>query len=239
MALSIVEILDTYGYIEQDALARSFARRYMEEPYRGYAGGAARLLRHIAGGGDWRELSPGLFGYGSYGNGAAMRVAPVGAYFSDDLYRAIHEARSSAIVTHAHPEGQAGAMAVAAAAALAAHRPHPSGHDFLHEILPLVPESITRDRIRKATEIHPDDLHEAILLLGSGNEVTAQDTVPFCLWSAAHRLECFEDALWWTAKGLGDCDTTCAIVGGIVALASAEIPPLWTARREPVKLTTE
>ena len=40
MALSIVEILQTFGRIEQDALAQAFARRFMEEPYRGYARGA-------------------------------------------------------------------------------------------------------------------------------------------------------------------------------------------------------
>ncbi len=57
MALSIVETLKTYGRIEQDALAQAFARRYMEEPHRGYAGGAARLLRQIASGADWRQVS--------------------------------------------------------------------------------------------------------------------------------------------------------------------------------------
>ena len=41
MALSVVEVLKTHGQIDQDALAHAFARRYQEEPYRGYAGGAA------------------------------------------------------------------------------------------------------------------------------------------------------------------------------------------------------
>jgi ADP-ribosylglycohydrolase len=76
-----------------------------------------------------------------------------------------------------------------------------------------------------------------MLRLGTGNEVSAQDTVPFCLWSAAYHLENFEDALWWTARGLGDCDTTCAIVGGIVALSAPEIPALWLERREPLNFT--
>ncbi len=113
MALSIVEILQTYGHIEQDALAKAFARRFSEEPHRGYAGGAKRLLRQVANGADWRKISPRLFGTGSYGNGAAMRVAPVGAFFYDDLQRAAQEAQLSAVVTHAHIEAQAGAMAVA------------------------------------------------------------------------------------------------------------------------------
>jgi len=234
MALSIVEILKTYGHIEQDALAQAFARRFAQEPYRGYGGGAIRLLNQVAKGADWREISPRLFGGGSYGNGAAMRVAPIGGYFYDDLKRAAHEANLSAVVTHSHLEGRTGAMAVAVAAAIAANRPYPTGREFLKEILLYVPESVTKERIQKAMEIRPDELPDAIKQLGTGGEVSAQDTVPFCLWSAAYHLGNFEDALWWTAKGRGDCDTTCAIVGGIVALSSPEIPALWLKRREPL-----
>lgn len=234
MALSIVEVLRLYGHIDQDALAKAFAKRFAEDSHRGYARGAKHLLRQIAGGADWREISPRLFDGGSYGNGAAMRVAPVGAFFYDDLERAAHEARLSAVVTHAHIEGQAGAMAVAVAAALAANHPHPTGRDLIHQVLPFIPESITKERIQKAMEIPPDELDKAVQQLGSGREVTAQDTVPFCLWSAAYHLQDFQAALWWTVKGRGDRDTTCAIVGGIVALASPEIPAVWLERREPL-----
>ena len=233
-----MEILKAHGYIDQDALAQAFARRFAQEPYRGYAGGAMRLLNQVANGVDWREISPRLFGSGSYGNGAAMRVAPIGGYFYDDLKRAAHEAQLSAVVTHAHLEGQAGAIAIAVAiaAGIVANKPHPMGSDLLKEILPHVPGGVTKERIQTAIRIPPEELHDAIQQLGTGSEVTAQDTVPFCLWSAAYHLENFEDALWWTAKGMGDCDTTCAIVGGIVALSASEIPASWVERREPLKI---
>jgi ADP-ribosylglycohydrolase len=236
MALSIVEILTNEGCIDQDKLASAFARRYKKESYRGYAGGAHKLLKRVANGEDWRVISPFLFGTGSYGNGSAMRVAPVGGYFHDDLKRAAIEAVRSAEVTHSHLEGKVGAAAVAVAAAIAANKPHPVGNDFLKEILPYtVPESITRERIILAMQISPDALTDAMIKLGTGSEVSAQDTVPFCLWSAAHHLDDFEAALWWTAKGAGDCDTTCAIVGGIVALSAPEIPQQYLERREPLE----
>src|SRR5919199_1641863 len=50
MALSIVEILERFGYIDQDALAQAFAGRFIQEPHRGYAGGTIRLLGEIASG---------------------------------------------------------------------------------------------------------------------------------------------------------------------------------------------
>lgn len=235
MALSIVEILETYGHVDQDALAQAFARRFKQDSSRGYAGGAIRLLKAIASGGNWRELAPRLYGTGSYGNGSAMRAAPIGGYFFHDLKDAAIQARKSAAVTHAHIEGIAGTVAVAAA--IAATDSPPEGNDFLREIVPYVPaDTITRQKIILATPIPGNDLDSAILQLGTGHEVSCQDTVPFCLWCAAHHLDKFEQALWTTAKGLGDIDTTCAIVGGIVALSADEIPDLWLKEREALPM---
>lgn len=234
MALSIVEILKRCGRIDQDALARAFAERFCQEPLRGYGSGAVHLLWEISNGADWRQAAPALFSGGSYGNGAAMRAAPIGAFFADDPARAAHEARLSAAVTHAHAEGQAGAIAVAVAAALAANADHPSGDALLAQVLTFIPDGPTKRGIETARAIPADDLHGAALTLGTGQGVSAQDTVPFCLWSAAHHLDSYEAALWWTVRGEGDRDTTCAVVGGIVALSAADIPAEWLRRREPL-----
>jgi len=236
MALSIVETLDRWGEIDQDFLAQASARRFVEDPYRGYAGGAAHLLGRIADGEDWRVVSPTLFGSGSYGNGAAMRAAPIGGYFSDDPGRAAEEAQKSAVITHAHLEGQAGAMAVAAAAAIAAGEPRPTGAEFLQEVLTFVPESMTGLRIQQAMKIPPDRFYDAVVELGTGYMISAQDTVPFCLWIAAHHPDDFEGALWRTVEGEGDVDTTCAIVGGIVALLARGIPEHLLSRLVPLPL---
>lgn len=234
MALSIVEVLKNHGRIDQDALASAFAERFMQEPWRGYAGGAKRLLTRIAVGDDWHMIAPLLFGGGSYGNGGAMRAAPIGGFFCGDPERAAGEARLSAMITHAHPEGQAGAMAVAAAAAIACRSDRPSGRDFLREIIDFVPEGLTRKGIETALHIPGEDLSSAVATLGTGSYVSAQDTVPFCLWSASNHLDNFKEAMWWTVSGLGDRDTTCAIVGGIVALSSRGAPPEWVRKREPL-----
>lgn len=230
MALSICEVLKRRGAIDQDELAASFTRRYLESPYRGYGGGARALLQRIAAGDNWREASRRLFDGGSYGNGAAMRVAPIGGYFYGEPAKAALEARLSAEVTHAHPEGQAGAMAVAAAAAIAATEKPPAGLEFLTSVLQFIPPGITHERTRMALDI--TDRQEAASRLGTGYQVSAQDTVPFCLWSAAYHLYDYETALWNTVLGLGDRDTTCAIVGGIVALSARKIPSVWLERRE-------
>jgi ADP-ribosylglycohydrolase len=237
MALSVVANLRLHGGIEQDALARSFAERY--DPSRGYGPAMHRLLARIRSGELWQAVAPSLFeGQGSYGNGAAMRVAPVGAFFADNLELAGEHARRSAEVTHAHPEGIAGAVAVAVAAAWAwriGQGAAPSFTTLLDLVLPSIPDSEVRSRIRRATELSPGAPPQiAAAMLGNGSGISAQDTVPYTLWCAASCLNDYEAALWLTASGLGDVDTNCAIVGGIVALATGEvgIPAEWRQSRE-------
>lgn len=232
MALSIVEILDGFESIEQDELADAFTDRFHEDPTRGYGRGTAHLLLKLGEGGDWRELSPQQFDGGSYGNGGAMRAAPIGAYFEGNPKRAAAEAQKSAIVTHAHPEGEAGAIAVAVAAAIVTNPEFRTTNAFLTEIERHVQFTQTGDGIKLARQIPADQFDVAVKKLGTGWDVSAQDTVPFCLWCVAHHFDDFESALWTTAAGGGDRDTTCAIVGGIMALSTGEIPEKWLLRRE-------
>jgi len=100
MACSVYLTLATHHTIDQDALAASFAKRHDFD--RGYGPATNRMLGLVRDGGDWRSLAAGLFdGSGSWGNGAAMRVAPVGAYFAGDPAEAARQGALSATVTHA------------------------------------------------------------------------------------------------------------------------------------------
>src|SRR5262245_59645822 len=105
-----------------------------------------------------------------------MRVAPVGAYFADDLDSVVEHARRSAVVTHAHDEGVAGAVAAAAAAALAFRwrgQPSPRAGDFLSELLLLVPASEVASGIRRARDLNPDvKVSHAAQMLGNGSDIT-------------------------------------------------------------------
>jgi ADP-ribosylglycohydrolase len=200
------------------------------------------LLALFKAGFPWRTAASNLFeGQGSFGNGAAMRVAPVGAYFADDLDKVVEQAAKSAEVTHTHREASAGAIAVAVAAACASRcsneNTKPYGAEFLDLILPYVPESGVRQGILRARELKADtEVRSAAALLGCGKHVSAQDTVSFTLWCASRHLDSYEEALWTTVSGLGDRDTTCAIVGGIVALSAGveSIPTFWLDCREPL-----
>jgi ADP-ribosylglycohydrolase len=242
MAFSLSRNLLKQGRVDQDSLALSFAHRF--DPTRLY--GAAMLfdlLPKLKRGAPWRTAAGELFdGQGSYGNGAAMRVAPLGAFFADDLERVVSQAQASAEVTHAHSEAIAGAIAVAVASALAFRqrkaRTVTGSRTFLEQIIPHVPASQVRDGLQLAYEAFGPrtSIFQIAERLGNGSHVTAQDTVPLCLWIAGAHLHDFEEALWTTVAQLGDMDTNCAIVGGIVAanVGRQRIPADWLRSRESI-----
>jgi ADP-ribosylglycohydrolase len=244
MALGILEVLDRHGSIDQDDLARTFGRRWKIEPRRGYGPGAYRLLSSLAVGGVWQLESKALFsGMGSFGNGSAMRVALVGAYFSDDYSAVVREAMKSAEVTHRHPEGIAGGVAIAVAAAFAVQNREkltdPAERWRLFDvILDIMPTGETRDGVERARGVEPTvSARSAAGMLGNGTKVTCPDTVPFCLWAIASYFTDYQRAVWETIRVGGDMDTNAAIVGGVVALPTGReaIPTEWLERREELK----
>lgn len=167
-----------------------------------------------------------------------MRVAPLGAYFADaEDIQIRREAELSAEVTHSHPEGIAGAVAVAMATAFAWRRraTTPLGRDWLEEVVAHTPSGYTRDGVIEALEFPQDSsVVDVAVALGDGSGVTAPDTVPLCLWVCAWHSSDFGEAIWTTVSALGDRDTTCAIVGGILGprVGTRGVPQDWVAARE-------
>ncbi|AKU11259.1 ADP-ribosylglycohydrolase [Azoarcus sp. CIB] len=135
--------------------------------------------------------------YGSYGNGAAMRVAPAGL-LADSVESALALAHKVTAATHNHPEGIKGAQATSLAIFLARQRVTP------HNIRIAVTERFGYDLERSVDEIRPDYRF---------NE-TCQETVPQALVCALTATG-FEDAIRNSISIGGDSDTVAAIAGGV------------------------
>lgn len=244
MACSVVAVLARHGEVEQDALAQSFAAHHDFD--RGYGPAVNRMLRLVRQeGADWRALSTALFdGRGSWGNGAAMRVAPLGAWFADDPEQAVAQAELSARVTHQHEEAVAGAMAVAAAAALVAEgsqpgRTPPGGSELMDGVMAFLPRSAVLAGMRRAQDmLDYSDPGTVAAVLGCGRRTSAHDTVPFTLWAVGRHPGDFEQALLATAQAGGDTDTTCAVVGGVVASGGPPAPRRGSGRTRPSSCPT-
>jgi len=107
-------------------------------------------------------------------------------------------------------------------------------------VLDNIPDSDTKNGIIEVYKM--DDkitVQEVAKKVGSGYSVISQDTVPFSIWCASKFIENFEESMWTTVSGLGDRDTTCAIVGSIVSCSKkgySTIPLNWLKDREPLKI---
>lgn len=222
------------GDFDRDAFAELLGRRH--DPYRGYGPGAVVMLREIRAGLPWPIAAAAAFdGQGSAGNGAAMRAAPLGAWHADSLAHAATQGARAAEVTHAHPEGIAGGVAVTVAAAVAAagrldgQRPR-----LLAAVTAHTPAGRVHDGLVEAAGLR--DAGHVAATLGSGARAMAQDTVPFALWVADHFLDDYPGALAACIAAGGDVDTTCAIAGGVVAAYTGAdgIPAEWLSAREPL-----
>jgi ADP-ribosylglycohydrolase len=242
MAIEVVACLRAQARLTSDVLADALLRRYLAEPWRGYGGGAHRYFRSRTEGQPWARAAASLFdGQGSHGNGAAMRSGPIGAYFAEDLDRVVAQAELAARVTHVHVDGVAGAIAIAVAAAMAA-RTSAMPHDeaaalLLAEVRRRTPAGWVSDGLAKLEHVPlAASIESAATRLGRGNEIAAHDTVPFCLWAILRNLRDYEAGLWDTVSAGGDRDTTCAIVGSVLAVGApaSTLPATWIAAREPL-----
>jgi ADP-ribosylglycohydrolase len=235
MGIAVFEQLEKTGTINQNELIKLFVENHSKDVNRGYGATARRILREIEEGGDWKEISNGVFdGMGSMGNGAAMRVSPIGAFHFDDFEKVKTLTVKSAEITHSNIEAITGAIAVSIASALSTklklENETISAENFIQTILSELPDSDTKSKINKSLSVpYSYRIDTVKTILGNGTKIMAQDTVPFAIWCAAHNLNDFENALWKAVSILGDRDTICAIVGGITIMSSNEdkIPSNW------------
>jgi ADP-ribosylglycohydrolase len=219
MALGLSEGLIAEGCVEPDDLARRFARGYSWN--RGYGPGAARLLKRIAKGADWREVNRSVFPDGSYGNGAAMRVAPVGLFYSARPEQLVDAARLSAAITHAHPLGIEGAVLVAAAVARAVNSNDPA------EILKAAERHCQLEPFKDRLEIARawlaagQELAPREVSIQLGNGIAAAEACVTAVYIAARFLsESFEQLQAFVAACGGDVDTIGAMAGAVWGAAN-------------------
>jgi ADP-ribosylglycohydrolase len=146
-------------------------------------------------------------------------------------------------MTHAHPEGIAGAVLVAVAASVDARaRLEGVRPPILDQVRPYLIDGAVQRGVMRAVRLLGHSVEEAAYELGNGSRVTAQDTVPFALWTAATYLHDYPAAITACVQAGGDVDTTAAIVGGIAAAytgigdrpGTTGVPPAWLAAREPL-----
>lgn len=182
-------ILNGVDYAES---IKTFAQRH---PHAGYGGSFRKWMW------SW-ENQP----YNSWGNGAAMRVSPVGFAF-DTIDEVLTQAKRSAEVTHNHPEGIKGARATALAVFLAR-------------------QGADKETIRKEIEDRFNyDLHRTVAGIRPSYrfDVSCQGSVPESIIAFLDSDD-YESTIKNAISLGGDADTMACIAGGIAQAFYRKIP---------------
>lgn len=237
MALGIAESLGERGILDPHHLGETFRKNFEREPWRGYGPGPPTVFTLVRQGYSYQEAAQRLFGgEGSFGNGSAMRITPVGLFFynSKDLYE---RAAQSAEVTHTHPLAMDGAAilahAVAMAVSLNPEKEFPIDH-YLSE-LEKVPRTLKFKKglllVEQLTHEKSDQRYAAREL---GTNVTVHGSVPFAIYSFLKNPHSFVECLFHAIMVRGDRDTIGAMACGISGtfLGVENIPSEWLLKLE-------
>jgi poly(ADP-ribose) glycohydrolase ARH3 len=242
MMISVAESLAEHPEFDGAHLASRFVANFHE--FRGYGMGAFGLIIELRNGEPWDEVGGRLFGgQGSFGNGAAMRAAPVGALYHapGHVARLRRVADAQAAITHTHPLGRQGAVLLAAAVAAALRRePGADGEldreAFLDEVTEAVGglEDWYREGLNDVRSLIRDwqPRWEAADVLQCGIE--AHLSVPAAIYAFLARPDRFEAAVAYAVRLGGDTDTVGAMCGAIAGAyhGASAIPENWTAAME-------
>jgi ADP-ribosylglycohydrolase len=236
MMIGILEVLAEHGDFNPDSAAKRFLENF--HPERGYGGRIYALMDRLRRGIPWDQVATD-----SFGNGAAMRIAPIGFFYFQDFKSLRDNAILSCKITHLHAEAIAGAVAQAMAVGLAV------GHsmqgkplareEFLDRITGEV-QHIHGDfakRLSSIKSIPKSCLHDNIQNIANHFicDVRSIEAIPPAIASFL-LTDNFRDAVVTGINLGGDTDTIGAMTGAIAGAyyGYAEIPEQWTQGLENI-----
>ena len=236
MMIGVAESLIRCKGFDGEDMARTFVKNYEVEPFRGYGPGPPSIFRLIRSGEPWDKAAQRLYGGGSYGNGSAMRVAPIGVFYHDRLDKLKKISHKSSQITHAHNLGKEGAALQAYAIALATNLEPSlsfSRSDFLEKLSTYVEQDIYQQRLKKVLALLTEQ-NKGKIVAELGNGIEAFNSVPTAIFSFLLHHDSFSEAVLYAVSLGGDTDTIGAMTGAISGayLGIESIPDSWKEKLE-------
>lgn len=214
MALALAEYLCDEDVIEPHQLMGYFVRHY--NPFRGYGRGTRVLVDAYRNNAEYEYMAANAFPGGSYGNGAAMRAAPVGLRFSNPE-QIWEQARLSAWPTHRHELGIEGAQLMALATRLAADEEVISPSKMGNELNAFASTITFSEQLDALAEI---ETVEDVAQFGNG--IAAQESVVTAIACFSLHPDSFEKTIQTALWLGGDTDTVAAMAGALVGVRNGD-----------------
>jgi len=184
----------------------------------------------------WEQAAQRFYDGGSYGNGSAMRIAPIGVLYHNNLSLLREIACESSRITHAHTLGMEGAALQAGAIAAATNLESASAlnrDDFLEELTDLTRDEVYAEKLGIVKELlaNPD---ESRVVTELGHGIEAFNSVPTAIYCFLSEPGSFARAVLLAISLGGDTDTIAAMTGAISGayLGVDSIPETWKSKLE-------
>jgi len=236
MTIGVVESLIQSRGFDGEHMAQTFIKNYEAEPWRGYGPGPPRVFRMIKSGEPWDSAANKIYRGGSFGNGSAMRVAPIGLLYSNNPAKLREIAYKSSSITHSHELGKEGAALQAYAVALALNTPSDEEIDreaFLLKLQNFAQTQLYKEKIANTKELLGEqDRARVVAVLGNGIE--ALNSVPTAIYCFLKQPKSYKDSVIYAISLGGDTDTIASMAGAILGayLGIEAIPQEWRLKLE-------
>lgn len=230
MMIGIAESLIECKGFNGDNMAQKFVKNYYKEPWRGYGLGPPKIFKMLKEGRKWNEfLDKEIYPEGSYGNGAAMRIAPIGLFYFDDEKMLRDISYKSSQITHSHSLSMEGAALEAYAVSLALI----GKRDLIQKLYDFTTLDIYKNKVKTIERFLPEKRNRKKIVYELGNGVAAHESVPTAIFSFL-ATDSLKDSLNYAVSLGGDTDTIGAMTGAISGAyyGSDSIPPEWLEKLE-------
>eukprot|EP01080_Neovahlkampfia_damariscottae_P003039 gene3039-5049_t len=233
--LALATSLVQKQYLDAKHCAESYSKFYFTEPKRGYPDSAQKVLYGIKNGMDYKKTGTIAFQDGSYANGGAMRITPIGLAFRNATDDILYEACRLAIISsHVHPEAIDGAYIIVKCIQFGLSFDSKKGLDEI-KFLKAMKSSAKTEEMKKRIENliksfrNGDSDEKALQKISGSFQIRAVEAVPVVLWGFIKYWKNPEEALIKMIGFGGDTDTTACILGGILGSihGTSWIPHRW------------
>lgn len=209
MSLMVAESLIENSGFNPDDLSVRYVDWMTSGRWRGHGKTTKMALERLVAGKHWSESGVA----GSLGNGTAMRAAPFGVYFRNDIKSLVSIVKIDSAITHASDDAEAGALAIALTAAWAVND---DLDDLLDRLVEHLPDCKVRSIIASLDSLVNSehiDASQALRVLGT--KANVKETVPAALYCFL-KFNDYHEAVEASIRAGGDTDTTAAIVGALI-----------------------
>ena len=231
MTIAVAESLAECKYFHYWHMAERLLKKYEQEPWRRYGHTITRVFRLMRNGRlGFGMIDRDLYAEGSYGNGAAVREAPVGLLYHDDPRMLRDIAYHCAGITHSHALGLEGAALQACAVALAALADPGkiSITDFLGTLRMFAKPGPFQEKLKTIIGFIENGASQEDVVAKLGNGSSCLESVPTAIYAFLSHRD-FKSAVIYAVSLGGDADTIGAMTGAIAGACYGieGIPSQW------------